>query len=102
MATKYTQIVKDDPTASMTLDCNALAVVLGMMTREKVRGLTLTKRLSWVAHIQRNGVLHQKEFPYSEKAAAVAWLLCTRAQMRLEGKDTDRRGKWQRSPEVAA
>ncbi|AUY33415.1 hypothetical protein [Pseudomonas sp. PONIH3] len=102
MASKYTRIVKDDPTASVTLDCNVLAVVLGMMTREKVRGLTLTKRLAWVAHIQRNGVLHQKEFPYSEKAGAIAWLLCTRAQMQLEGKDTDRRGKWQRSPEVAA
>ncbi|MDF9755544.1 hypothetical protein [Pseudomonas hunanensis] len=101
MATNYDRIVKDDPTASMALDHNALAFVLGMMTRDKIRGLTLTKRLRWVAHVQRDGVLHQKEFAYSDKAQAIAWLLCTRAQLQLEGKDTDQCGRWKRNPEVA-
>ncbi|POG03612.1 hypothetical protein BGP82_20325 [Pseudomonas putida] len=103
MTTRYTQLVSTDPTASMALDHKALAVVLGMMSREKVRGLTLTKGLRWVAHVQRDGVLYQKEFPFGEKAQALAWLMCTRAQLQLEGKDTDQRGRWKRSPdEVAA
>ncbi|MBC3454063.1 hypothetical protein HU745_23645 [Pseudomonas mosselii] len=102
MATQYDRIVRDDPTASLTLDHKALAVVLSMMTQEKVRGLSLTRKLKWVAHIQRNGVLHQKEFPFGEKAQAIAWLLCTRAQIQLEGNDNDRRGRWKRSPAVAA
>lgn len=102
MTTRYTRIVKEDPTASMTLDHKALAVVLSMMTRDKVRGLSLTKRLNWVAHVQRNGVLHQKEFPFGEKAQAIAWLLCTRAQLQFEGNDINQRGRWKRSPAVAA
>lgn len=97
MTTRYTQLVNTDPFASMTLDHKALAVVLGMMSRDKVRGLTLTKRLRWIAHVQRNGVLHQRDFPYGDKAQAIAWLLCTRAQMQLEGKDIDQRGRWRRS-----
>lgn len=102
MATRYDRIVKDDPTASMTLDHKALAVVLSLMSRDKVRGLTLTSRLQWVAHIQRNGTLYQRQFPYAEKAQAIAWLLCTRAQIQLEGNDINQRGRWKRSPAVAA
>ncbi|HDS1756979.1 hypothetical protein [Pseudomonas sp. M5] len=101
MASKYTRIVNDDPTGALTLDYGALAYVLSLMTQEKVRGLTLTKGLRWVAHVQRDGVLYQKEFPFGEKAQALAWLLCTRAQLQLEGRDTDQRGRWKRNPEVA-
>lgn len=97
MATKYDRIVKDDPAGALALDYGALAYVLSLMTQEKVRGLTLTKGLRWVAHIQRNGVLYQREFPFGEKARALAWLMCTRAQLQLEGGDIDRRGRWQRS-----
>jgi len=102
MATQYNRIAKDDPTASLTLDHKALAVVLSMMTQEKVRGLSLTRKLKWIAHIQRNGVLHQKEFLFGEKAQAIAWLLCTRAQIQIECNDSDLRGRWKRSPAVAA
>ncbi|WP_444757726.1 hypothetical protein [Pseudomonas sp. A014] len=101
MASKYTRIVHNDPTGALTLDYGALAYVLSLMTAEKVRGLSLTKGLRWVAHVQRDGVLYQKEFQFGEKALALAWLMVTRAQLKLEGKDNDRRGKWQRNPEVA-
>ncbi|MNJ42005.1 hypothetical protein D3C77_369530 [compost metagenome] len=103
MTTRYSHIVRDDPITTLTLDHNALAFVLHMMSRDKVRGLTLSKRLKWIAHVQRDGVLYQKEFPFGEKAQALAWLLCTRAQLQATGQDTDQRGKWKRSPaEVAA
>ncbi|WP_422417034.1 hypothetical protein [Pseudomonas sp. GZD-222] len=98
MTARYSHIVKDNPATALTLDHNALAVVLRMMSHDKVRGLTLTKRLKWIAHVQRDGVLYQKEFPFGEKAQALAWLLCTRAQLQATGKDGDRRGKWKRSP----
>lgn len=103
MTTKYDCLVKADPVTTIALDHKALAVVLGMMKLDKVRGLTLTKRLKWVAHIQRDGVLYRREFLYADKAQALAWLICTRAQLQITGQDTDQRGRWKRSPsEVSA
>lgn len=97
MSTTYDRIVNNPPCTGVTLDSAALAAVLRLMQQERVRGLSLNKRLQWIAHVQRDRVLYQKVFPFTEKANAIAWLVCTRAGLSLTGKDNDQRGKWKRS-----